>query len=378
MGKKWSKEDIDLLKKEFPNCKSIKELAEKLKKTIRAIRAMSKKINLYRIGTNRDYNRIWTLQENNFLIENYSFGNVNEIAKSLNRTKKAITERAKILKIKRDSETSINLNRKNSININFFKSWSDNMAYVLGLICTDGNLSKTSHNVIISLKNNDEYLLKNISKAMNSSYKVVREKRDNGNMSKFSFENKFIYNDLINLKLTPKKSLTLKCPDVPFEFIASFIRGVMDGDGSVSGKSKRMKISSASRYFIDGISDMLEKIGVKHKIYNNSYAYKDCTRDFFNLVVLRKDSLKRLYNLMYTGAELFLLRKKQEFDKMRINEEDFEIKCKISMKKVIGVNKNNNSIIFNSLMEAKQNGFKSINRALKTKKEYKGYIWKYL
>jgi len=45
--------------------------------------------------------------------------------------------------------------------------------------------------------------------------------------------NEKLYDNLVNLGLTPNKSLTMQFPNVPDEFVRHFIRGCWDGDGSV-------------------------------------------------------------------------------------------------------------------------------------------------
>ena len=42
-----------------------------------------------------------------------------------------------------------------------------------------------------------------------------------------------MYEDLIRLGVTPRKSLTLKFPKIPIKLVNHFIRGYFDGDGCV-------------------------------------------------------------------------------------------------------------------------------------------------
>jgi len=51
--------------------------------------------------------------------------------------------------------------------------------------------------------------------------------------------------------IRPNKSLTVPFPSVPAEFLASFVRGVTDGDGWVSKEGYEMNATSASFGFAE-------------------------------------------------------------------------------------------------------------------------------
>ena len=52
--------------------------------------------------------------------------------------------------------------RKYDINENYFKTWSNNMAYILGFIAADGVIQKENQCVSISQK--ESYILEDIKK----------------------------------------------------------------------------------------------------------------------------------------------------------------------------------------------------------------------
>ena len=300
------------------------DLKEYFNRTERAITRKALNLGIKRIIGFVGVNKIWLEEENLYLKKNYATGNLDEIAKYLNRTKKAITERAKVLKLRRDKEVSRLLGCKYSINSSFFSKWNYDMAYVVGLFCADGNMNGSSKTLSIYLHKDDEYLLYQILEKMESEHKVRRD----DNVSILAVNNIHMYNDLLKLGIVPNKSKTLKCPDIPLQFIPSFIRGVLDGDGSVDSKRKRMKIVSASKDFAYGVSLLLSKIDINHKIYNEPYKWKGQTTNFYTIRVLRKKDLKKLYDLMYSNISLYLNRKKESFIDMGIEEEDFIVKCK--------------------------------------------------
>jgi len=79
----------------------------------------------------------------------------------------------------------------------------------------------------------------------------------------FRVGSKLIYNDLLNLSVTPRKSLTMLFPNIPSEFLSYFIRGYFDGDGClhlIKGKYPRLIFTSGSNKFLTGLSNALSNI----------------------------------------------------------------------------------------------------------------------
>ena len=120
-----------------------------------------------------------------------------------------------------------------------------------------------------------------------------------------------LYDALISLGLYPNKSLTIRFPKVPLEYLGDFIRGYFDGDGCVylaTAKGKKRAIiikklttifTSGSRLFLVDLAIVLkENAGLKHtKIYNSHRS--------FQLRYSTHDSI-RLFKCLYGGKQLGL------------------------------------------------------------------------
>ena len=120
--------------------------------------------------------------------------------------------------------------RKNKVNEDFFKVWSHEMAWVLGLFVTDGHVNKKIHSIYFSQK--EERILQIIAKYMDADY-VLAATGPTKTTPTLIINSKEIKNDLAAMGIGPNKSLTVPFPRVPEEFLASFVRGVIDGDGWV-------------------------------------------------------------------------------------------------------------------------------------------------
>lgn len=239
----------------------------------------------------------------------------------------------KVTRIKSDEngETLITL-RKVNINKKFFSSWSEMMAYVLGVIYTDGNLQRsklhrpggkltdTSYKFTITQKE-PELLIKVLS-LMKCDAKIYCIKNNNIERSAYTFQvgSKKIYKDLMSLGLHSKKSLTIDFPDIPKRYVRHFIRGCWDGDGTVyiDKRSRRIRSSfvSGSQKFIEGFAKALADAGLpKRRIYvlnrgrNPSYTIRfserDCAKLYHYLYdrVPESQYLSRKHKIFYENID---------------------------------------------------------------------------
>lgn len=199
------------------------------------------------------------------------------------------------------------------INENFFSSWSAEMAYVLGLIITDGCISKTG---VISLSMNDKELLEKVKKVMRSEHKITPSKHQKG-LYYFHFAREKLVEDLHKFGIFPRKSLTVKFPDVPQDFLTHFIRGVFDGDGSVyfDKRSKncpiRTALYSGSKDFIEKLEENLSKLGLPKRNISQQTTKNGL---YYGVKYGHSDSLKIFY-VLYKNTQngLFLERKYNRF-----------------------------------------------------------------
>jgi intein/homing endonuclease len=245
-----------------------------------------------------------------------------DIAKIYSVSRTAIYRRLKIYTIKQRSKSEARIEAQKQdklpqqfydINEDFFSSWSPEMAYVFGLIITDGCVSDVG---VISLCINDRDLLEKVKKVLRSEHKITSSRHQKG-LYHFHFAREKLAADLAKLGVLPKKSLTVKFPQVPERHLADFIRGVFDGDGSVFFDKRRpvfplrSKFVSSSVDFIDGLHKSLELLGMPKRTI-----YKQKTKNGWSYMFIfdHKDSVK-LFDILYKNTQngLFLERKYRRF-----------------------------------------------------------------
>ncbi len=195
------------------------------------------------------------------------------------------------------------------------------MAYLLGYIYADGDLVNTPYNrgKYLKVTSTDKCLIDLSRIILNSRHKInTIYPRDQFCKIKYILRigSHKIFNDLAKLGVHPNKSLNMKFPKIPDEFLNHFIRGYFDGDGHASielkqNAFKRMKIVfvSGSPAFLKELATILDKnlnLTIK-KIYKGWRAYR--------LAYSTKDSIKIFSYLYKNSKNLFLPRKQRVFKK---------------------------------------------------------------
>ncbi|MEK7498353.1 MAG: LAGLIDADG family homing endonuclease, partial [Patescibacteria group bacterium] len=122
--------------------------------------------------------------------------------------------------------------------------WTPQLAYIVGLITSDGCLSKDGRHIDFTSK--DIQLTKLFQKCLGINHiKIgVKTAGSKETYSRIQFGNVIFYEWLISIGLTPKKSKILRSLQIPDTCFFDFVRGCFDGDGSIySYWDKRWKSS---------------------------------------------------------------------------------------------------------------------------------------
>ena len=218
----------------------------------------------------------------------------------------------RIKKISKEEKSKIQSQnaRKWHLNQDYFKTWSRNMAYVLGLWFADGCIYGGKM-FDITLHAKDKYILKQVAQEL--EYEGPLYDYVDRQAARLNFSCVVIYKDIVNLGGSERKSLMIEFPEVPKEFLPDFIRGYFDGDGSVYWvKNHRLgsSFASGSPAFIKKLWTILKS---EANIEGGSYSPQNMALSFG-----KRDTL-RLGDYMYRdNPELFLLRKRNKFIKEEI------------------------------------------------------------
>jgi hypothetical protein len=214
-------------------------------------------------------------------------------------------------------------------NENFFKTWSGEMAYVLGFFTADGAMYKTNRGThFIEFQITDGDLLLEIQKAFGSNHKITNRVGPPGCKLRYRLQIgcKEMFNDLLKLGLMQNKSKVVHLPMVPEEYFGDFLRGYFDGDGHVTyGFFKRSGRKGLARTFLTGFTSgsyfLLKEI--KDKLADVEIRGSLCfTSGAWRLSYSNRAS-KKLFHVMYHSGEMehliFLERKYRIFERARGN-----------------------------------------------------------
>lgn len=190
--------------------------------------------------------------------------------------------------------------------------WTANFAYAVGLITTDGNLSKDGRHIDFTSKDLDQ--IEHFTKILNLTNKITT--KTNGHSEKkyyhVQFGNVKFYKFLLDIGLTPHKSKTISQLVIADKYFADFLRGCIDGDGNISivkhPESKhpqlRLRLSSGSLLFLNWVKGRI------NNYWNIPRGFiTKGPRNVYILTYCKVDSIKLLEFMYYDEVEYFLHRK---------------------------------------------------------------------
>ena len=109
--------------------------------------------------------------------------------------------------------------------------WSPELAYAIGLLATDGSLSKDGRHIDFTSKDLEQ--VENLIKCLAVPNKIGTKKSGASNIAyRVQIGDVKFYKFLANLGLMPNKSKILGPLNIQKDYFFDFLRGFFDGDGS--------------------------------------------------------------------------------------------------------------------------------------------------
>lgn len=255
-----------------------------------------------------------------------------KIGKRFNKTPRSINYYLKKMGVKLRSNR-VN-SRKYYINNESYFSVIDTeaKAYLLGFIYADGYITQqksskgseyTLKRLGLSILSQDKEILELLKRELDTNYNIYNYKTNNGysentKYSRLLINSNRLVEDLEQQGVFFNKTNILKPPvDLRKEYIRHFIRGYIDGDGSIIKSRSRDKIEFSIN--VVGTDDMLNWIG------NYFVENKLLVRDEFLLEKRKKhqqvsycrwggnSQVKRILDHLYKNATYFLNRKHERY-----------------------------------------------------------------
>ena len=200
--------------------------------------------------------------------------------------------------------------------------WSSGFAYAIGLLTTDGNLSKDGRHMELTSKDLEQ--IRTFAALLKLNNKISKKFGRRGS-EQFSYRIQFgnikLYKFLLKIGLVPNKTKVLGEIKVPDKYFPDFLRGCFDGDGyTYSYWDKRWKNSfmlytgfvSASKRFLVWLQ------GETRRLYGIVGAIKFEAKSTFSLKFAKRESLIIL-DKMYYSKNLPCLGRKYSIIKLALD-----------------------------------------------------------
>lgn len=193
--------------------------------------------------------------------------------------------------------------------------WNCNFAYAIGVIATDGNLSPDLRHIHITSK--DKEMILNCKKCLNLDNKIGMKARGGSKDKRYyilQFGDRNFFEFLVSIGITPRKSKTIKEVIIPNVYFKDFLRGCIDGDGSItiskhpesSFLQYKIRLCSASKEFLAWILKLTKSL---YEIKGGSIHIPKKS-SVYTLVFAKEDSIKLLKNI-YNKNSISLSRKRK-------------------------------------------------------------------
>lgn len=364
MSESWTKTEVELLRRLYPDRTiSVTEISSTLKKGVKAVHSKARRLGISR--------KAWTQADDDYLKNNYHRDEdvIRSIARALNRTERAVISRASRLglldqvnvwtddeiellrQIYLDPNYSVEmiqaalpgrtynaimtragilglgsrrragLVRKHDFDLDYFESIdTPEKAYWLGFIYADGSLAP-NNTLRIGLHKEAKKHLTKFAKAVGYTGKIRGPDKDG--RYDLDLTSKKFAEDLRDKGVVENKTFIVRYPDfLSRELNRHFIRGVFDGDGTITTHKSRYRervyeapfmaiVGGAPRFLREVVSILSQEVGVK-RVKTIQRKVRGESTGTWAFSYTGAPSL-RVRDYLYHGATVFMESKRERF-----------------------------------------------------------------
>jgi hypothetical protein len=225
-GKSWSDADEAFLRENYLTM-PIRQIAGTLGRSYQAVT-----VHAGKLGLPAHTKTPWTEPEDDYLRANRAAMSTHALATHLGRPWPSVRLRVRALGLANDANEA-KLVRRAAIRNDYFSEIDTPLkAYVLGWIASDGCISRNE--ISLKLHEKDIEAVELVRDELAPLHKITHRQDGNSGrspMAEFRVSSAQMREDLEHLGITPRKSLTLRYPEILPHLNNSFILGCFDGDG---------------------------------------------------------------------------------------------------------------------------------------------------
>lgn len=201
----------------------------------------------------------------------------------------------------------------------FDTPYSEESAYFLGLLATDGSLDTARNTISLGLAAKDGYMVERFRAFLQTDAPV---RVTPAGQHRLRVVSRKLSQRLQELGFNSRKSWGFKISDAALVQNRHFLRGAYDGDGSFgvydypAQKMYRATLSSSAKDFIAQVRAALDDAGITTSLSVTTPESRKKTgfrlsADHYRIQVSSPVGMKALMNYLYGGATVFLTRKFQ-------------------------------------------------------------------
>jgi hypothetical protein len=288
-------------------------------------------------------NKLWTVEEIEFLKEFYPIKGCSYCAEKLGRTKGAVATRCRLNNIYANLDTRITNhkisynkfqeNRSNdTFNVNveqFLDIKKPDITYFLGFLWADGYIVRNE--IRLEIVKDDMDNIKNILDVIGKWNYQVRNRKDRQTITRASTNNKRLYNFLCEHDYNKKSIVSADkiLSKIPDNLKHYFFRGFVDGDGCISPEKLNITMSGSYNQSWDFIINLAKQLNIK------CYDYRRNTeRGNYSIIDFNGVNSKLLGDYLYDNVEvdnIGLTRKRNKYFELKnnyLNSRDYQLNIK--------------------------------------------------
>jgi len=258
----------------------------------------------------------WTREDDALLQKLYPGLSDSDVAQHMQRTLWSIQARARRLHLTKNAEYRSALNQAHGqrlrkinltyrVNHHYFSNiTSREQAYWLGWIWSDGYVRQQgeSYQIELELHKDDVNILEQFKVAVETDY-PIQFRRDSAGLCVISRQ---MFQDLGECGIVPQKSKLATQPNIGGFFVADFMRGVFDGDGSISKNRQPQVVIIGTEAFCSWLQSVIQRaIGARGTI-----ALKKSTT--FRWILSGRNNLAAFAQWIYNGEGVICLARKYQ------------------------------------------------------------------
>lgn len=194
---------------------------------------------------------------------------------------------------------------------------SEDKAYFLGFFFADGHNS-SKNEICITIQERDGYILNNFLRILKSNHTIKRKEINGRTYSELRITNKKLSNRLRDIGANSNKTFNARFPSqISDNLTRHFIRGFLDGDGSIDCNNPRVSFVGTYDMMADLQLIVESMMGIKGYIVEDLRSEKIY---YYNIYGGKK--CEEFLNHLYTDSNIYLHRKYKKYLSLKNRNKD--------------------------------------------------------